>query len=290
MISVSVLLLLFLSYILNNDSMLVTAADLTAAAIADSSNPNGANLQDEHKSSNDALNSFVMAVSMIGLSEIGDKTFLIAVLMAMRHSRLFVFSSAASSLAIMTILSGVVGHTVVSFISERYTAFLAALLFLVFGYKLTMEGLEMSKDAGVEEELAEVEEEIVANDMNSKLDDMESGVGGVLNEKKQQASLLNRIYDLASLIFSPAWVQIFVMNFLAEFGDRSQISIIALASDNNYWFTIAGAVVGHLICCGLTVIGGKYLASKISMRTVTLAGAFCFFLFAIIYLYSAFTL
>lgn len=290
MISVSVLLLLFLSYILNNDSMLVTAADLTAAAIADSSNPNGANLQDEHKSSNDALNSFVMAVSMIGLSEIGDKTFLIAVLMAMRHSRLFVFSSAASSLAIMTILSGVVGHTVVSFISERYTAFLAALLFLVFGYKLTMEGLEMSKDAGVEEELAEVEEEIVANDMNSKLDDMESGVGGVLNEKKQQASLLNRIYDLASLIFSPAWVQIFVMNFLAEFGDRSQISIIALASDNNYWFTIAGAVVGHLICCGLAVIGGKYLASKISMRTVTLAGAFCFFLFAIIYLYSAFTL
>lgn len=290
MISVSVLLLLFLSYILNNDSMLVTAADLTAAVIADSSNPNGANLQDEHKSSNDALNSFVMAVSMIGLSEIGDKTFLIAVLMAMRHSRLFVFSSAASSLAIMTILSGVVGHTVVSFISERYTAFLAALLFLVFGYKLTMEGLEMSKDAGVEEELAEVEEEIVANDMNSKLDDMESGVGGVLNEKKQQASLLNKIYDLASLIFSPAWVQIFVMNFLAEFGDRSQISIIALASDNNYWFTIAGAVVGHLICCGLAVIGGKYLASKISMRTVTLAGAFCFFLFAIIYLYSAFTL
>lgn len=270
--------------------MLVTAADLTAAAIADSSNPNGASLQDEHKSSNDALNSFVMAVSMIGLSEIGDKTFLIAVLMAMRHSRLFVFSSAASSLAIMTILSGVVGHTVVSFISERYTAFLAAVLFLVFGYKLTMEGLEMSKDAGVEEELAEVEEEIVANDMNSKLDDMESGVGGVLNEKKQQASLLNKIYDLASLIFSPAWVQIFVMNFLAEFGDRSQISIIALASDNNYWFTIAGAVVGHLICCGLAVIGGKYLASKISMRTVTLAGAFCFFLFAIIYLYSAFTL
>lgn len=41
MISVSVLLLLFLSYILNNDSMLVTAADLTAAVIADSSNPNG---------------------------------------------------------------------------------------------------------------------------------------------------------------------------------------------------------------------------------------------------------
>lgn len=288
MLSISILSIIFLNSILNNNAILVTAADLTAAVIAEKSNSNGIDLQNEHKSSNDPLNSFVMAVSMIGLSEIGDKTFLIAVLMAMRHSRIFVFSSAASSLAIMTILSGVVGHTVVSFISERYTAFLAALLFLVFGYKLTMEGLEMSKDAGVEDELAEVEEEIVATDMNSKLDDMENG--GVSSERKQQVSTLNKLYDLAALIFSPAWVQIFVMNFLAEFGDRSQISIIALASDNNYWFTIAGAVVGHLICCALAVIGGKYLASKISMRTVTLAGAFCFFLFAVIYLYSAFTL
>lgn len=288
MLSISILSIIFLNSFLNNNAILATAADLTAAVIAEKSNSNGIDLQNEHKSSNDPLNSFVMAVSMIGLSEIGDKTFLIAVLMAMRHSRIFVFSSAASSLAIMTILSGVVGHTVVSFISERYTAFLAALLFLVFGYKLTMEGLEMSKDAGVEDELAEVEEEIVATDMNSKLDDMENG--GVSSERKHQVSTLNKLYDLAALIFSPAWVQIFVMNFLAEFGDRSQISIIALASDNNYWFTIAGAVVGHLICCALAVIGGKYLASKISMRTVTLAGAFCFFLFAVIYLYSAFTL
>lgn len=288
MLSISVLLLLFLNSILNNGSILVTAADLTAAAIADNINPNEINLQEKHESSNDPFNSFVMAVSMIGLSEIGDKTFLIAVIMAMRHSRLFVFSSATSSLAIMTILSGVVGHAVVSFVSQRYTAFLAALLFLVFGYKLTMEGLEMSKDAGVEDELAEVEEELVADDMNPQLDDIESG-GGVLNAKKQKISLLNKLYDLASLIFSPAWVQIFVLNFLAEFGDRSQISIIALVSDNNYWFSIAGAVMGHCICCGLAVIGGKYLASKISMRIVTLAGAFCFFLFAIIYLYSAFT-
>ncbi|KAK5960833.1 putative ribosome biosynthesis protein GDT1 PWA37_002272 [Arxiozyma heterogenica] len=287
MLSISVLSLLFLNSILNNNSILVAAADLTAAAVANNFNSNEIGLQNENRSSNDRLNSFFMAVSMIGLSEIGDKTFLIAVLMAMRHSRLFVFSSAASSLAIMTILSGIVGHAVISFISERYTAFLAALLFLIFGYKLTMEGLEMSKDAGVEEEMAEVEEELAANDMNSRLDDMESG--SVLNAKKQQPSVLNKIYDLAALIFSPAWVQIFVLNFFAELGDRSQISIIALASDNNYRFTIAGAVVGHLICCGFAVIGGKYLASKISMRTVTLAGAFCFFLFAVIYLYSAFT-
>lgn len=275
-----------LSAIINSEIVRAAATDLTAAAMAEGSKTVNDDLtaQVAGVSGNDPIHSFFMAVSMIGLSEIGDKTFLIAVLMAMRHSRLFVFSSAASSLAIMTILSGVVGHSVVSFFSERFTAFFAALLFLFFGYKLTMEGLEMSKDVGVEDEMAEVEEEITSKELNTKLDDVENG--GV--SKIHSTSTSQKLYDLAALVFSPVWVQIFVMNFLAELGDRSQISIIALASDSNYWFTIAGAVVGHLFCCALAVIGGKYLASKISMRTVTLSGAACFFIFAIFYLYSAF--
>ena len=104
---------------------LLTAA-ATAATDAETSMESG---------SSSHLKSFLMSVSMIGLSEIGDKTFLIAALMAMRHKRLLVFSAAATSLAIMTILSGVVGHSAVAFLSERYTAFFAGILFLVFGYK-----------------------------------------------------------------------------------------------------------------------------------------------------------
>lgn len=57
-----------------------------------------------------SYNSFLMSISMIIVSEIGDKTFLIAALMAMRNSRFIVFSAAFSSLAVMTVLSGIVGH------------------------------------------------------------------------------------------------------------------------------------------------------------------------------------
>lgn len=238
------------------------------------------------------MTSFLMAISMIGVSEIGDKTFLIAALMAMRHPRLLVFSSAASSLAIMTILSGLVGHSFVTFISERYTHFLAGILFLIFGYKLTLEGLEMSKDAGVEEELAEVEEEIAISDINQGMQNVESG--GVPERKVPKNSgfkrFLNKISESASLLLSPLWVQIFAMIFLGEFGDRSQISIVAMASDKFYWHVISGAVVGHLICTGIAVLGGRFLASKISMRTVTLGGALSFFIFAILYIYEAFTM
>ncbi|AQZ09512.1 GDT1 (YBR187W) [Zygosaccharomyces parabailii] len=237
-----------------------------------------------------ALTSFFMAVSMIGVSEIGDKTFLIAALMAMRHPRWLVFSATSASLAIMTILSGLVGHTFVSIISERYTRFLAGILFLVFGYKLTLEGLEMSKDAGVEDELAEVEEEIAVHDLNTNMQDMESG--GIPEEKHSKGYDLKSVFKLLgqqlSIVFSPIWIQIFSMIFLGEFGDRSQISIIAMASDSDYWFVIIGAVVGHLLCSCVAVIGGRFLASKISMRTVTLGGAFSFFIFAVHYIYDAF--
>ncbi len=230
---------------------------------------------------------------MIGLSEIGDKTFLIAALMAMRHKRVLVFSAAATSLAIMTILSGVVGHSAVAFLSERYTAFFAGILFLVFGYKLTMEGLEMSKDAGVEEEMAEVEEEIAIKDMNQDMDDVEKGGDTAYDKQLKNASIgkkiVHRIRELASFMFSPVWVQIFLMVFLGELGDRSQISIIAMATDSDYWYVIAGAVIGHAICSGLAVVGGKLLATRISIRTITLASSLLFFIFALMYIYQAFT-
>lgn len=245
-----------------------------------------ANTNTEVVEGNEGYNSFIIAVSMIALSEIGDKTFLIAALMAMRHSALFVFSSAFSSLAIMTVLSGILGHSFVAFFSERVTSFLAGTLFLVFGYKLFREGLAMSKDAGVEEEMTEVEEEIAIKDMNSNMNDVENGMNSPVNLHSSK-TLKNKLFNLAALIFSPLWIEIFMMNFLGELGDRSQISIIAIASNGYYWYSIFGAVMGHFICTGVAVLGGKYLATKISMRNVTLAGSIFFFAFAIVYIYGA---
>lgn len=241
--------------------------------------------------SDDPATAFFLAVSMIGISEIGDKTFLIAALMAMRHDRLLVFSASAFSLVIMTILAGIVGRTFTSFIPQRYTLFLAGILFLVFGYKLILEGLEMSKDAGVEEELAEVEEEIAVQDINQSLGANEQAMQMeatkyVSNDKLN--SIIVNFMDLSTRYVSPTWIQIFIMVFLGEFGDRSQISTIAMASGSDYFYVILGASVGHAICTAIAVIGGKLLASRISMRTVTLGGAFSFFVFGGVYVYESF--
>lgn len=49
---------------------------------------------------------FIASISVIIVSELGDKTFFIAAIMAMRHSRLVVFSGAILALIVMTLISG----------------------------------------------------------------------------------------------------------------------------------------------------------------------------------------
>ena len=56
------------------------------------------------------LHAFVASLSMVIVSELGDKTFFIAAIMAMRHSRLTVFLGAIGALALMTVLSGMYSH------------------------------------------------------------------------------------------------------------------------------------------------------------------------------------
>lgn len=244
-----------------------------------------------------SYDSFFMSISMIVVSEIGDKTFLIAALMAMRNSRIIVFSAAFSSLVVMTVLSGIVGHALPTLISQRLTQFLASGLFIVFGFKLLREGLAMSKELGVEEELAEVEEELASSNLNHQLDDIESGAGETNQtssaftpkpSKSYVAEFGDQIQNLASFILSPVWIQVFVMTFLGEWGDRSQIATIAMAAGSDYWLVILGAIVGHGLCTAAACLGGKLLAKRISMRNVTLGGAVAFFVFAVLYFYDAY--
>ncbi|CAI5757842.1 unnamed protein product [Candida verbasci] len=235
-----------------------------------------------------SYNSFIISLSMIMVTELGDKTFLIAALFSMKNSRWIVFSSAWSSLVIMTILSGIVGHALPSLISQRLTQFLASALFIVFGYKLLREGLSMSKDSGVEQELAEVEEEIASSKLNNQLNNIEGGSTTESSSKSWYDDYLNQISNLASFIFTPIWIQVFIMTFLGEWGDRSQIATIAMAAGSEYWFVIMGAIIGHGLCTATACIGGKLLAKKVSMRNITLGGSIAFFIFAVLYFYDAY--
>ena len=268
-----------------------------------------------------------LSFTMIMFSEIGDKTFLVACLMAMRHDRLVVFTAAYGALVAMTILSALLGHAVPTLISPHITHWLAAGLFLVFGVRLFLEARKISPDEGVSEEMKEVEMELEEKEhaaarrarrrSSVSLHTLEAGRGpgrkhrsigggqGRLpsppsspsstgssreNSPSRSSAFKNAIdgfSNLLSLLLSPAWVQTFVMTFLGEWGDRSQIATIAMAAGQDYWWVTAGALVGHAICTGMAVLGGKAIAGKVSLRTVTMGGAGAFFVFGILYLLEA---
>ncbi|RMY18505.1 hypothetical protein D0865_16750, partial [Hortaea werneckii] len=232
-------------------------------------------------------------MTMILFSEIGDKTFLVAALMAMRHDRLLVFTAALSALVAMTVLSAVLGHAVPTLLPKKFTTFGAAVLFLVFGARLLKEGLEMPSDSGVGEEMREVEAELEEKEHSShhrpSSNDpysLESGRRHHSSSEKRSPSAsssrsrspssrnastsvrdrLGGLTNLLSLVLSPAWVQTFVMTFLGEWGDRSQIATIAMAAGQDYWWVTLGAICGHSVCTGLAVVGGRALAGRVSMR------------------------
>ena len=158
-----------------------------------------------------------MSLLVILVSEIGDKTFLIAAVMAMQHSRyacsskldtyirLLVFSAAAGALLVMTILSVAMGQVLPHLISQTFTEIATAALFLVFGIKL---GWDTTKMTGYEcvEELGEVTAQLMGDD-----------------EKKMEEGTESRTSD-QYMRLSQVWIQTFVMTFVAEWGDRSQMA------------------------------------------------------------------
>ena len=284
------------------------------------------------------LHSLLLSFTMILFSEIGDKTFLVAALMAMRHPRVVVFTAAYSALITMTVLSAVLGHAVPTLIPKTFTNFAAAGLFLVFGVKMVIEARGMSPDEGVSEEMKEVEMELEEKEHQQRrmsrrrssvspyvLESGRAGTGrkhtnsrlpsppespGSSRESSptRQSTWRNMsagINNLCSLLLSPAWVQTFIMTFLGEWGDRSQIATIAMAAGQDYWWVTAGALGGHAICTAAAVLGGKAIAGKVSLRTgmplnpfmlkseilisdtVTMGGAIAFLVFGVIYLLEA---
>lgn len=244
------------------------------------------------------FHSFVLSLMMILVSEIGDKTFLVAALMAMKHDRMVVFTAAFSALITMTVLSAVLGHAVPALISERLTHFLAAGLFTVFGVRLLREGMAMSPDEGVSAEMQEVEQELAEKEQLARKQGrrrssvspyaLEMGLGTRKSRSKSRfptpprspssspetrsrsggalQGFLSGLSNLSSLLLSPAWVQTFAMTFLGEWGDRSQIATIAMAAGQDYWWVTLGAVLGHACCTGVAVIGGRAIAGKVSLK------------------------
>lgn len=222
----------------------------------------------DHGLTEGIMEGFLASWSMVLISEIGDKTFFIACLMAMRHPKMVVFTAALSALAVMTVLSAALGWLVPNLLSVRVTQVMAIICFVYFGLKSLKEAFSHSEDDGEEDEMAEAAAAI------GKRDDEEEGEAA--SPQEQPSCVSKFLGRFCSAVF----VQGFVLTFLAEWGDRSQISTIVLGAAKNPIGVIVGGIVGHSICTGAAVIFGAIVAQRITPKMVNIIGGFLFLLFA----------
>lgn len=143
-------------------------------------------------------------------------------------------------------LSAVLGYALPNLLSRNVTHYLACALFALFGGKLLYEIATGQGEDSVDDEIEEVENELLKKDMSDDSSDLGKTPGDSLHSKTDsvggfdlesglsvKSQKLNWISKMKLLFFSPIFLQCFTMTFLAEWGDRSQISTIALAAAKN---------------------------------------------------------
>jgi len=200
---------------------------------------------------------FYQAFSLVFLSEIGDKTFFIAGLLAMKTSKLVSFVGSLAALSAMTVLSCVIGQ-VFNAVPSGFSNGLplddiaAVLAFTFFGFKTLKEAYDIEEGESVmDEELADAEEAVDGSD-TIKIDNK-----------------WGQLFSIFGLVFA------------AEFGDRSFLATIALSAAQNPFSVCGGAIGGHAIATAIAVSGGAYIAKYVSEKVIGYIGGGLFLLFAL---------
>jgi putative Ca2+/H+ antiporter (TMEM165/GDT1 family) len=219
---------------------------------------------------------FYQAFSLVFLSEIGDKTFFIAGLLAMKTSRFISFVGSMAALAVMTLISVLIGqlfHVAPSIgalngIPLDDVAAVAAFTF--FGWKTLKEALDSPEDSGSEVDSSldastssgYTASETAASSISAPA--TKKKMSGMDEEFAEAEEVVNENQSIrADDSIVKQLIGIFALVFAAEFGDRSFLSTIALSAAQNPVGVAVGAVSAHAVATGIAVAGGAYVSKYI---------------------------
>lgn len=206
-----------------------------------------------------AVTAFGASLSAITLAELGDKTFFMALILATRHRARLVFLGAFAALAVVTLISLGLGLGLREVLPAWLLPWLAAVLFLWFGIRLFVDAQAMADDE------ADAEEREAAQ--------------AVADAERQ------RPVDTARAVVLEA----FVLVFLAELGDRTQITTVVLATAPALTFAglLAGALLGHGLVTWLAVGAGRWIGGRIPERLLYRLSGALFLVFGLVALQQA---
>ncbi|CAM8934738.1 unnamed protein product [Rhodiola kirilowii] len=210
----------------------------------------------------DISTGFASAFLLIFFSELGDKTFFIAALLAARNSGLVVFLGTFGALATMTFISVGLGRTF-HYVDE------------VLPFRLGETDLPIDDIAAVF---------LLVYFGVSTLIDASSGEVKAEEEQKEAELAVSELSGNGAGILAAAntIVSTFLLVFVAEWGDKSFFSTIALAAASSPLGIIAGALAGHAMATLIAVLGGSLLGTFLSEKFIAYIGGSLFLVFALV--------
>ena len=152
------------------------------------------------------------------------------------------------ALGLMTLLSALLGNLLTKLIPRSYTYYLSSILFALFGIKMLHEGWYMDHNDATEE-YEEANSTLKENEEKSEsLNHSKDPEANLPHQEPPKTCTSRRFVTIFRKYLSPIFLQAFILTFLAEWGDRSQISTIILGARENIFGTVLGGTLGHGAC------------------------------------------
>lgn len=208
---------------------------------------------------------FTAAFSLVFVSEIGDKTFFLAALLAAQKSRILVLVGSMAALSMMTVISVGIGYCLQQLpgylnSSIPVTEYLSIALIFLFG----MQSLRDAMASG-------------AKDSNMLEEELEDAKETLQSSEDVQSSNVWKVV-----------LSTFLIIFAAEWGDRSMFATVALVASQNPIGVAVGGITGHLAATLIAIVGGAVVSKYLSERVIKFVGGSMFMLIGIASLVGVF--
>jgi putative Ca2+/H+ antiporter (TMEM165/GDT1 family) len=187
---------------------------------------------------------FTTAFATVALAGIGDKSFLTTLALAARHKARWVFTGSASALTIGAGLWIGMGAWLSTFVSADTVKFVSGVTFLTFGIIALNQAYQCHSST-----------KVATNHIASKT------TGGI-KQKGVQVVIRDS----------------FTTTFLAEFGDRTQLALLALAAGPNISAPsiFSGAVAANILLAIAAVSSGKLLKNHLCHKRISFCSGILF--------------
>jgi len=213
---------------------------------------------------------FLLSLGMVGMAEMFDKTWFVALVMAMRHEANVVFWGCFAGLAVHVLIAAVFGYSIAHMFFPSTLQFLAAGLYGTFAVLYTYDWYTSESDTDL---MAAGKDEI-----NEEFEDQEAtpAYGAI---KTKDIKTPKASWTQTRRIF----MECFMAVFIAEWGDRTQMAMIGIHASK----PLVPVMLGSLLAFGLltlsAVLVGLFLADKtLSESTVKAVCAASFAVFFVI--------